>query len=55
VTEIEIEEIPIKHKKKTFLLEERKSGVGADSGTGHPESLWSLHPWKYSKPERTWL
>lgn len=23
---------------------------GPSTGTGYPERLWSLHPWKYSKP-----
>lgn len=43
----EIQEIPFKHKKKKKKL----LWGWWNTGTGCPEWLWSLPPWRYSKPE----
>ena len=41
--QIEIQEITLRHKQKLFLI---LSGWPSP-GTGRPEKLWSLHPWRY--------
>ena len=40
-TQTEIHEAPSEHKKKTHFF--------CEGGTGCPERLWSLHPWRQSK------
>lgn len=45
---IETQEIPFKKKKKLFFLLWRWS----NTGTGCPENLWILHPWRCSKSNR---
>lgn len=46
-TQPEIAEITFKCKKIHFHLDR-------EVNPGCPKRLWSLHPWKYSKPRRTW-
>lgn len=45
-TQTEIEELQFKCKKTPF-------GSDESSGTGSPERLQSLHPWRYSEPDWT--
>lgn len=33
-----------------YLMEGRKE----DTGTGYPDRLWSLNPWRYLSPDLTW-
>jgi len=42
-------------KTMTFHLNRGKHFLPtSNTGTDHPERLWSLHPWRCSKPNETW-
>ena len=43
-----------KLKHRRFPLNLREHFFTRSTSTGFPERLWSLHPWRYSKPVWTW-
>ena len=41
----------LKHRKPYLNVRKKIQIVCSSTSTGYPHNLWSLHPWRYSKPD----